>query len=244
MNSILPASISPAPSNPHRLNTQTGVTVHLQHHTRRHMFTYAGATFDLNASDLDLDYLSNARHFHMASYYLQRALTPQIPALFASLKRAGLTISLDTNDDPSQQWDRGILDALPYVDVLLPNEREACLLAQQSDPAKAIAILCNLVPLLVIKQGAMGATAYSAGESWSSPALSMQVIDAVGAGDSFNAGFLHAWLRGWSIERALAFGNLTGGWSTTAAGGTAAFASKQNLAAMQAAWDQSSVHAS
>lgn len=220
----------------HASNTQTGVTVHLQHRVHRHMFTYAGTTFDLNASDLDLGYLSDARHFHMASYYLQRALTPEIPALFASLKRAGLTISLDTNDDPSQRWDRGILDALPYVDVLLPNEREACLLAQQSDPDKAIATLRNLVPLLVIKRGAKGATAYSASEHWSSPARSMQVVDAVGAGDSFNAGFLHAWLRGWPIERALAFGNLTGGWSTTAAGGTAAFATKQSLAALNSAW--------
>jgi len=56
----------------HHANAQTGVTVLLQHELRRHMFTYAGATFNLQACDLDIDYLSRARHFHLSSYYLQR----------------------------------------------------------------------------------------------------------------------------------------------------------------------------
>jgi sugar/nucleoside kinase (ribokinase family) len=218
-----------------RTDAETGVTVHLQHRVLRHMFTYAGATFDLKASDLDLEYLASARHFHMASYYLQRALTPEIPALFARLKSAGLTISLDTNDDPSQQWDRGIIEALRYVDVFLPNEREACLLAQEPNLAKAIDLLRTLVPLLVIKQGDRGATAYTSTHSWHAPARQVTVVDAVGAGDSFNAGFLHGWIRGWSIEQALEYGNLTGTWSTTASGGTSAFR-QENLAALHEAW--------
>jgi sugar/nucleoside kinase (ribokinase family) len=221
---------------PQSRDVQTGVTVHLQHPVRRHMFTYPGGTRDLAFSDLDLDYLTRGRHFHLASYYLQRALTPDIPKLCARLKQAGLTISLDTNDDPSQEWDRGILDALPYVDVLLPNEREVCLLAGEDDLENAIDRLRKLVSLLVIKRGPLGATAYTAERCWSSPAHTVTVVDAVGAGDSFNAGFLHGWMRGWPIEQALDYGNLTGGWSTTAHGGTAAFREKTSLAAMQRDW--------
>jgi sugar/nucleoside kinase (ribokinase family) len=217
---------------------QTGVTVLLQHQIRRRMFTYPGATFHLAYDDLDLEYLADARHFHMASYYLQRSLTPQIPSLFAVLKQAGLTISLDPNDDPAQQWDRCILEALPFVDLLMPNEREACLLAAEPDLDKAIAVLRSLVPLLVIKRGIKGASAFSGSRSWHVPSLSVQVVDAVGAGDSFNAGFLHAWLRGWSIEQALACGNLAGAWSTTAAGGTSAFRVPHSLRAFEAALGQ------
>jgi sugar/nucleoside kinase (ribokinase family) len=217
---------------------RTGVTVLLQHRARRHMFTYAGATFDLKASDLDIEYLSSARHFHMASYYLQRALTSQIPELFSILKSGGLTISLDTNDDPSQLWDRGILEALSYVDVLLPNEREACLLARESELEKAIETLRRLVPLLIIKRGPLGATAYTATRSWSAPAREVEVVDAVGAGDSFNAGFLHGWIRGWPIEKALDYGNLAGSWSTTASGGTTAFRENERVAALHAAWEK------
>jgi sugar/nucleoside kinase (ribokinase family) len=214
---------------------QTGVTVLLQHEHRRHMFTYAGATFQLAYSDLDLNYLADARHFHMASYYLLRSLTPQIPQLFATLKEAGLTISLDPNDDPEQQWDRCILEALPFVDLLMPNEREACLLAGEPELDKAIAILRALVPLLVVKRGVNGATAYCGSQSWHVAARPAQVVDAVGAGDSFNAGFLHAWLQGRSIEEALACGNLCGAWSTTASGGTSAFRDPDSLRALEAA---------
>jgi sugar/nucleoside kinase (ribokinase family) len=63
------------------------------------------------------------------------------------------------------------------------------------------------------------------------------VVDAVGAGDSFNSGFLHAWLRGWTIERALAHGNLTGAWSTSAAGGVSAFRDAKMLRELKAAWN-------
>lgn len=214
----------------------SGVTVHLQHQERRHMFTYAGATFHLTFDDLDLDYLADTRHFHMSSYYLQRALTPRIPKLFADLKRAGVTVSLDPNDDPAQQWDRSILEALRFVDILMPNEREACLLATEPDLERAIAMLRQLVPLLVIKRAAKGASAYNGSAEWHVPARTVEVVDAVGAGDSFNAGFLHAWLRDWPIDRALAFGNLVGAWSTTASGGTAAFCEEQSLRALEDLW--------
>ena len=216
-----------------------GVTVHLQHVRRRHMFTYAGATADLTFEDLDIDYLADARHFHMSSYYLQRALTPRIPELFAQLKRASLTLSLDPNDDPSQKWDRGILDALRLADVLMPNEREACLLAGEEDLDRAIAVLREMVPLLVIKRGPNGASAFTRMEDWHVPAQEVRVVDAIGAGDSFNAGFLHAWTRGWPVDRALAFGNLTGSLSTSANGGTSAFRNPKTLGALEAAWEGS-----
>jgi sugar/nucleoside kinase (ribokinase family) len=212
-----------------RNELRTGVTVHLQHTELRHMFTYAGSIFELGFNDLDFDYLADSRHFHMPSYYLQRALTARIPELFAKLKSAGLTISLDPNDDPANTWDRCILDSLQFVDVLIPNEREACLIAAQSDLNRAIDILRKLVPLVVIKRGSNGASAYTADSEIHAPAQAVQIIDAVGAGDSFNAGFLHAWIRGWGIQQALIFGNSAGALSTSMSGGTAAFRNRASI---------------
>lgn len=216
---------------------QTGVTVHLQHTQLRHMFTYAGATFHLAFEDLDLDYLSDARHFHMSSYHLQRALTPRIPELFAKLKHAGVTISLDPNDDPSNLWDRQILDAIRFVDVLMPNEREARMLAGEEDLDRAIAVLRDLVPLLVVKRGADGAFAFRGSECWHAPIYNVEVVDAVGAGDSFNAGFLHAWINSWPIDKALAFGSRTAAWSASASGGTSAFRLAESISAKMSAWE-------
>lgn len=215
---------------------RTGVTVHLQHAELRHMFTYAGSIFELSFDHLDFDYLADSRHFHMSSYYLQRALTARIPELFQRLKSAGLTISLDPNDDPAHTWDRCILDSLPFVDVLMPNEREACLIADKPDLDRAIATLRAAVPLLIIKRGSKGASAYTKKDEWHAAAERIEIVDAVGAGDSFNAGFLHAWLRGCNTATALEFANICGAASTSMNGGTSAFRDRASLDAIQSAW--------
>jgi sugar/nucleoside kinase (ribokinase family) len=214
----------------------SGVTVHAQHQGSRHMLTYPGVTHGLTRDHLDMNYLSSSRHFHMASYYLQQGLTPEIPALLAELKQRGLTISLDPNDDPEDRWDRAILEALESVEVFLPNEREACRVAGVEDPEEAIAVLRERVPLLVVKRGALGATAYARNARWETLAHPVRTIDAVGAGDSFNAGFLHGYLRKWPVERCLRYGALAGAWSTTKSGGTAAFADPASRAAFDESW--------
>src|SRR5512135_242370 len=104
--------------------TKTGLTVILQREKLRNILTYPGTIFDLSLADLDFAYLSDARHFHLSSYFLQRSLTPHVEELFRRLKAAGLTISLDTNDDPNDRWDGGLMKVLNHVDVFMPSERE------------------------------------------------------------------------------------------------------------------------
>jgi len=103
--------------------TTTGLTVILPRPTWRNMLTYSGTIAELSLKDLDFDYLSDSRHFHRSSLYLQQSLRPDVGELFRWLKAAGLTISLDTNDDPQDLWGGGLKDLLKYVDVLLPNAR-------------------------------------------------------------------------------------------------------------------------
>ena len=213
-----------------REGISTGLTVLLQHEQVRRMLTYPGTTTQLCFDDLDLDYLRRSRHFHLSSYFLQTSLKGDVPRLFALLKEAGLTISLDTNDDPYGRWEPSIVEALRYVDVLLPNEREACKLAHAAHVDDAVAWILEHVPLVVVKRGAQGAIACTRKRRYTASAVEMQTVDAVGAGDSFNAGFLHGYLRRWAIERCLEYGNLAGAYSTTAIGGVAAF---QNSDAMQ-----------
>src|SRR5207248_3518924 len=150
--------------------TKTGLTVILQRELERNILTYPGTIFDLTISDLDLEYLTDAGHFHLSSFYLQRGLRPHVGELFRTLKAEGLTISLDTNDDPEGLWQGGLMDVLRYVDVFLPNAREACLIAGCDDLEKAIARLAGCVPLLVVKLGKEGALAQRRDERFRSPA--------------------------------------------------------------------------
>jgi sugar/nucleoside kinase (ribokinase family) len=201
----------------------------LQYETQRRAFTYPGNAAGLRFEDLDLDYLCSARHFHLSSYFLQRELRTDIPRLFTVLKQAGLTISLDTNDDPWDEWSSSMTEILRFVDILMPNVREACRLADVDNLDKAIEQLRLKVPTLVIKRGAAGASAYRKDFQLTLPAVPNDFVDAVGAGDSFNAGFLAAYVKDRSLAECLRMGNLAGALSTTRVGGTTAFRDKAIL---------------
>jgi sugar/nucleoside kinase (ribokinase family) len=200
-------------------DVKTGLTVILQREAWRNMVTYSGTTAELAWDDLDLDHLADSRHFHLSSFYLQRGLRPRVPELLHILKKAGLSISLDTNDDPDDGWEGGLEAALQYVDVFLPNEREAQKAAGVSDLEAAVKKLAARVPLVVVKLGREGALAQRGTERFASPALRVEAVDAVGAGDSFDAGFLHKYLQGADLAACLTAGNLAGAFSTTRPGG-------------------------
>ena len=202
---------------------KTGLTVIMQRDSWRNMLTYPGTIFDLQIQNLDFEYLSSAKHFHLSSYYLQRGLQADVPELFKKLKAAGLTISFDCNDDPDDGWAGGIDQALKHVDVLLPNAREAMRLTGTDTIKAAAEQLSRMVPLVAIKLGAEGAIARRGNEQWTSPALKVEAIDPIGAGDSFDAGFLHEYLRGADIGACLSAGNRAGALSVTRVGGTEAF---------------------
>src|SRR4030088_3165631 len=208
--------------------SKTGLTVILQRQAWRNMVTYSGTIAELCREDLDLDSLADSRHFHLCSYYLQRALRPYVGELFKRLKSAGLTISLDTNDDPEDEWQGGLYDILRYVDVFLPNEREARKAAGTEDLEVAIRKLAELVPIVVVKLGRDGAMAQRGKERFTSPAQKVDAVDPIGAGDSFDAGFLHQYLRGADVPACLASGNMAGGLSKTRSGGTDAFRDQEN----------------
>jgi sugar/nucleoside kinase (ribokinase family) len=201
---------------------KTGLTVILPRTGWRNILTYPGTIFDLRPEHLDIDYLASARHFHLSSFFLHRGLREHIPELFRKLKAKGLTISLDPNDDPDDQW-QGLDEVLPLVDVLLPNKRELLRIARTNDFEAAVARLSQQIPLLVVKLGEHGAMARRGNEQVNSPALQVDVVDPVGAGDSFDAGFLHEFVAGKDLAACLAAGNLAGAFSTTRAGGTEAF---------------------
>jgi sugar/nucleoside kinase (ribokinase family) len=143
--------------------------------------------------------------------------------LFQHLKSKGLTISLDTNDDPDDKWEGGLQEVLRHVDVFLPNEREACKAAGTEDLELAIQKLSQEVPLVVVKLGPKGALAQRGKERITVPSQPVVPVDTVGAGDSFDAGFLNQFVRGADLSTCLASGNLAGALSTTRPGGTEAF---------------------
>jgi len=154
---------------------------------------------------------------------LHRSLRSRIPELFAKMKQKGLTTSLDTNDDPADRWGDDLFEVLKHVDVFFANEREAQKIARAHSVEAAVAALALRVPILVVKLGGEGALAHGPSGEIRCPALAVKVIDPVGAGDSFDAGFIHQYVRDAGLAECAAHGNTAGAFSTTQPGGTEAF---------------------
>lgn len=200
---------------------RTGVTVAMSSCADRALLTWPGAIAELTADDVSDAVLAGAQHLHVSSYYLQTKLRPQLGELFARAHVAGLTTSLDPGSDPEQRWGRELIDVLRHVDVFLPNESEACAISGAGAPEDALRAFDNGITRTVIKIGSRGAMTLNAAEVVSALPYATNVVDTTGAGDSFNAGFLHAWLRDWPILDCLRWGNACGALSTRGMGGTA-----------------------
>jgi sugar/nucleoside kinase (ribokinase family) len=202
-------------------NGHTGLSVILNSGVDRAILTHPGLIPALRAEDIGDALLRQARHLHVASYFLQTTLQPGLPKLFQRARSFGLTTSLDTNYDPSETW-QGFAELLAVTNVFLPNRAEALSLTATDSVEIAIERLKNKVETLAIKLGAEGALARRGTVTVSAQSVPVNVVDTVGAGDSFDAGFIYGYLNGWELEKTLRLACVCGSLSTRAAGGTAA----------------------
>ena len=200
-------------------NRSTGLSVVLARPDDRGTLTHEGTIGDLRAALIDPELLASARHIHVSSYFLQSRLAPDLPALFERVRANGATTSVDPNWDPTERWIGEIRELLSHTDVFLPNAIEAAQIAETASVDDAVVTLAALAGLVVAKAGLDGAVAARGEQLVRAPATDVETVDATGAGDSFDAGFLFSWLAGDPLERALAIANACGGLSTRALGG-------------------------
>lgn len=237
---------------------RTGLSIHLLAGDDRAIYTERGAMVALTASDAvaAIERL-RPRHVHLAAIYLLPALARDGGTLLDAARAAGATVSVDTNFDPAERFERPAW--LTRADVLLPNATEALRLTgrgtgagarAESDAAAgaataaeidaAAAELATGGALVAVKRGARGAFAVRRGDAAQGtaperaeiavPSGAAPFADAVGAGDSFDAGMVRALLDGRPLQEALAYACAAGTLSTRAAGGTAAQATHDEAA--------------
>jgi sugar/nucleoside kinase (ribokinase family) len=193
----------------------TGVTVVLSRGDDRAILTAPGTIAELSGEHVDLDRVRGARHVHVSSYYLQTRLQASLPDLLAAARAAGASTSLDTNWDPSGRWDSGLSNLLPAVGHLFCNEQEAAALGGADRLARS-------GTSVVVKRGPQGAALVARGGRLEAAAPAVSTLDATGAGDSFDAGFIAGLLAGRTAEQCLRLACACGALSTRALGGTAA----------------------
>jgi sugar/nucleoside kinase (ribokinase family) len=203
-----------------RSDGQTGLSLILNRGADRAILTYPGLIPALRAEEVSDAMLKQARHLHVASYFLQTNLQPGLSELFQRAHTHGLTTSLDTNYDPSEQWN-GFDELLSVTDVFFPNKTEALSLSGFPDLEAAARHLADKTKFVVIKLGADGAILQVKNEMTRRQSISVEVVDTIGAGDTFDAGFLYGYLNHWDLKTALQMAAVCGALSTRAVGGTA-----------------------
>ena len=160
--------------------------------------------------------LRRARHVHLACA-LHR---PQkwIPVL-KSLHEDGITISADFGWNPDISINQ-LISIIQHCQFIFPNQHEACAITRTTTARRALEKLHEWVRVPVVKLGSKGAMLMSDRNVYRQPALPSTIIDATGAGDAFNGGFLHEFLRGSQWDDCLRAGNICGSLAATAPGGS------------------------
>jgi sugar/nucleoside kinase (ribokinase family) len=202
----------------------TGATIVLNYDQDRANVTYPGAMDDLKLADIDFGFLSRARHMHFANCFMQPGIRYDLPSLFKHAKELGLTTSFDPQWDPEEKWELPLEQLLPYVDIFLPNILEFKFLSRSGTVEDGIDKLKHFAHHIVIKNGSEGALGWDGGNLIVQPAFKNErIIDCIGAGDSFDAGFIRDFLKNLPMAKCLETGALAGAINTTRAGGTGAF---------------------
>ena len=200
---------------------RTGVTISITSARDRALVTFAGSVAALRAADVDAWALDDASHLHVSSFFLQQDLRPAFRRLFALAHSSGLGTSLDPGFDPTERWDNDLLETLEAVDLLFPNEIELAAISGTTDLADGLRRMGNGRTRTVAKLGPRGCATLEKGALLEVPACTIDPVDTTGAGDSFDAGFLHAWLREQPLNECLRWGSACGALSTRGLGGTA-----------------------
>ncbi len=217
----------------HQDKYATGATICLNYNEDRANVTYQGAMDFMRLSDINKELFQNTKHIHISSIFMQTGLREDILDILQLAKQNGVTVSLDTQWDPTETWQLDYTKVLPLIDLFLPNEKELMCLTGSKTIEEGINKIAPYVNNAVIKCGNQGSLLIKKDGTMSllKPYLNTNVVDAIGAGDSFNAGFISRFVQGDDLETCQKYGNMTGAVNTTAAGGTGAFTSKEAVEA-------------
>lgn len=207
----------------------TGVTVSLSGPQDRAFVTHLGTIDSLTGADVPDNLLADTRWMHAGSYFLQSRLQPDLPDICRRAQTAGVTVSLDTGYDPHEKWNSGLHDVLPLVDLFLPNEVEVTSIGGSADPLQSAWALAKAGPHVALKLGGQGSWFIGGKQALMAPPPTVRVADTTCCGDAFNAGFIAAWLQGYTPKDCLHWGNAMGALVAASPGNAAETVSPEAL---------------
>lgn len=207
----------------------TGITVSLSGPQDRAFVTHIGTIDSLTGDDVPDELLQQTRLVHVGSYFLQTKLQRDLPGVLQRARAAGALTALDTGYDPHEDWDAGLTEVLREVDIFLPNEVEATAITGEAEAVAGALNLAALGPRVALKLGGAGSRFVDGETVIAAEPYPVQVVDTTCCGDSFDAGFLTAWLLGKMPRECLQWGNACGALVASGAGNAAERVSREDV---------------
>jgi sugar/nucleoside kinase (ribokinase family) len=185
----------------------------------------------MSLEDINPEVFKEAKHIHISSIFMQSGVKRDLMKILELCKENGVTTSLDSQWDPTETWDLDYKQVLPLLTVFMPNETELKFLTKSETLDEAIEKIRPYANAAVIKCGSKGSLLMRKGQPdrMQKALLNEHVVDCIGAGDSFNSGFITRLAAGDPLDKCQEYGNMTGAVNTTAAGGTTAFTSREDV---------------
>jgi sugar/nucleoside kinase (ribokinase family) len=191
---------------------ETGITVNLSYEKDKSQISSVNLIKNLKAEEIHLKNLDDISHVHFSSYYMMDSLKSSYIKIIENIKSRykEITFSLDTNDDPNNEWGPSIYEIFKNIDILFLNKREAVKISGETAVQKAVDRLANYIKKVVIKLGKEGYIAKINGKYYRGHCNNIgnkNFLDGTGSGDNFDAGFVFGFLKKFGIEKTLDFAN-------------------------------------
>lgn len=188
----------------------------------RSFIHYLGANAALMEEDIDFSVITGARVLDVTGTFLLPGIDgPPTANILRKAREMGVTTALDTCWDSRGQWMTLLRPCLPYLDYALPSLNEAQMITGRQTPREVAEVLLdNGVGTVGLKLGEDGCYIRSADVEMTVPGYLVECQDALGAGDSWVAGFLTGLVKGWNLEETAKFANAVGACCVTALGAT------------------------
>ncbi|MDD2485938.1 MAG: sugar kinase [bacterium] len=183
---------------------------------------HTGANGDFEESDINYTVVAQSQLIHIAGHFLMPKFDGrQAAEALKRIRKMGIKTSLDTAWDATGRWMFLLKPCLQHLDIFLPSLDEAQQISGLKEPRDIARFFMDCgIELIAIKMGSKGSYATDGENELIMPPFMVEAVDAVGAGDSFVAGFLTGIMRGWDLEKTLKFANATGALCVTAIGAT------------------------
>jgi 5-dehydro-2-deoxygluconokinase len=171
---------------------------------------------EVSESELDLQAISDAKVFWSTVSGLSQepSRSANLAALRVRDKKAHTILDLDYRSvfwsSPELATEQ-IAKALPFVSVAIGNKQECQVAVGESDPFRAAdALLERGIELAIVKQGPKGVLAKTKDETVEVPPHPVEVVNGLGAGDSFGGAICFGLIQNWPLEKVLRFANIAG----------------------------------